>query len=104
MTTERMWSPQDCGCELVNVNGFWVRDSALCSSTHSAGVIKMEPVKPGWKTTEFWLAAAAAIVALVQTGGIVGEGTPASGALGLVAAALASLGYSWSRAKAKSGG
>lgn len=63
----------------------------------------MEPVKPGWKTTEFWLAAAAAVVALLQTGGVVGEGTPAAGALSLVAAALASMGYSWSRAKAKSG-
>lgn len=60
--------------------------------------------KPGWKTTEFWLAAAAAIVALVQTSGAIGEGSSAEGAIGLVAAALASMGYSWSRAKAKAGG
>jgi len=58
-------------------------------------------VKPGYKTTEFWLSAAAAIVGLVAASGVF----PAEGEIGkivgMAVVVLASLGYSSSRGQAK---
>lgn len=55
--------------------------------------------KPGWKTTEFWLAAAAAFVgALIATGAVTGTW---QAVLGAVASALAAVGYSTSRTAVK---
>ncbi len=60
-------------------------------------------MKPGYKTTEFWLTVAASIVGLVLASGIF----PAEGEIvkivGLAAMVLASLGYSQSRGQAKAG-
>jgi len=57
--------------------------------------------KAGYKTTEFWLAMAAVVVGLLLESGVVtGDGFLPQG-LGLIASALASLGYSYSRAKIK---
>ena len=58
-------------------------------------------MKPGWKTTEFWLAAIASLVALVIGSGAVVEGSTVGKAIALVAAALASMGYSQARASVK---
>lgn len=64
-------------------------------------VVKKEELKPGYKTTEFWLAVAAAVVGLLLESGIINGTAFLSEGLGLLAAALASLGYSYSRGKAK---
>ena len=61
-------------------------------------------MKPGYKTTEFWLAAAAQIVGLVLASGVLAEGSLGLQIAGLASSALASAGYSYSRGTAKSGG
>ena len=60
-------------------------------------------MKTGYKTTEFWLAAAAAVVGLLLTSGAFEATGGVVKALGVAAAALASVGYSVSRGKAKGG-
>ena len=58
-------------------------------------------VKPGYKTTEFWLSAAATVVGLAIASGIV----PTSGTwpqiVGLVTGVLGALGYTVSRTAVK---
>ena len=60
--------------------------------------------KSGWKTTEFWLTAIAVLVGLLVASDVLaplGENHWAVKAVGLVAAALAAMGYNAGRAKAK---
>lgn len=60
-------------------------------------------MKPGWKTTEFWMTLAASVVGFVYASGIV-EATSTSWddkVIGLVAMVLASMGYAVSRGIAK---
>lgn len=59
------------------------------------------PVKPGWKTTEFWLSAVAVLVGLAYGSGLIGEGTQVDKVFGLVAGGLTAMGYSVSRGMAK---
>jgi len=59
-------------------------------------------MKPGFKSTEFWLSAAAALVSLLMASGAFGDDSSFAKALGFASAALASLGYSASRAFTKS--
>ena len=58
--------------------------------------------KPGYKTTEFWATAAVTIIGLLMSSGVIQTGGTWDRAIGLAAAALASMGYSASRAKVKS--
>lgn len=58
-------------------------------------------VKTGWKTTEFWLTAAASLVGLLYGSGAIGNGSSLSTILGFAAAALTSLGYTVSRGQVK---
>ena len=58
-------------------------------------------VKPGYKTTEFWMSAVVVILGLVMASGAVGEATMASQIIGGVLAALGTLGYGADRAKTK---
>ena len=58
-------------------------------------------LKPGYRTTEFWLVAVTVFVGLLLGSGAIPADSSLARALGLFAAALASMGYSWSRAKAK---
>ncbi len=62
-------------------------------------------MKPGYKTTEFWMSAVAVLIGLAYgSGAIAPEGTSGiEKAVALVAGALAAFGYSWSRGAAKSG-
>lgn len=62
---------------------------------------EIKEVKPGYKTTEFWLSAIAAIVSLAFASGFIAEGTQADRWVGLAAAALTSMGYSVSRGLTK---
>ena len=59
--------------------------------------------KPGYKTTEFWLATLAVVVGVLMASGAFESGDSVAKALALVASVLASLGYSVSRGMAKKG-
>jgi len=63
-------------------------------------------MKPGYKTTEFWLSAAATIVGLVVTSGVLPEQPDNVWVrlVGGVVAVLAALGYTAARAKVKAAG
>ena len=62
-------------------------------------------VKPGWKTTEFWLTVVVALGSLLWGADVLNpEGTTGiDRVFGFVAAALGALGYTVSRGLAKSG-
>lgn len=62
---------------------------------------EVKEAKPGYKTTEFWLSAAATLVSLAFASGVISEGSQIEKIVGFIAAALASLGYSVSRGIAK---
>jgi predicted tellurium resistance membrane protein TerC len=63
----------------------------------------MDP-KPGYKTTEFWLAFAAVMLgAFVASGAVPLEGT-ASQIVGLIQSALVALGYTGARLTLKNSG
>ena len=95
----------DCGCTIEQVRGYWLRDSSRCETKHMEGVMpestEVSGTKPGWKTTEFWLSAAAFVVGALLSSGSIGTGTPIETALGIAASALAALGYSVARGAAK---
>lgn len=57
--------------------------------------------KPGYKTTEFWLAAAASIVGLLFAADIFPAESAGEKFLGLAAMVLTSLGYTVSRTMVK---
>ena len=62
--------------------------------------------KPGFKTSEFWLTALAVIVGLLIASDVLvplGENHWAVKLVGLVSAALASMGYTAARGKVKAG-
>ena len=61
-------------------------------------------VKPGWKSTEFWLTAIAEIVGLIILSGGLVVGSMAAKIVGGIVAVLAVVGYDASRAKVKSNG
>jgi hypothetical protein len=59
-------------------------------------------MKPGYKTTEFWLSAVAALVGLLIASGVIPSGGVGEKIVGLIASVLATLGYSVARGIAKS--
>lgn len=59
-------------------------------------------IKPGYKTTEFWLTVLATVVGLVVASGGAPHAGPVAQALALIGSALATAGYSVSRGNAKS--
>ena len=61
-----------------------------------------ESVKPGYKTTEFWMTVIADALGLVVLSGAVVEGTIASTIVGGAMIVLSTLGYDSARSKAKS--
>lgn len=60
-----------------------------------------EPVKPGYKTTEFWLSAVAVLLGLAMASGLIPSGSAWDQAVGLVVSALAAMGYTGARAGIK---
>ena len=60
-------------------------------------------MKPGYKTTEFWLSLAAAVLGATLASGVLPAGSVWLKICGVGAMALASLGYSLSRGAAKKG-
>ena len=65
------------------------------------GSTDTKSVKPGWKTTEFWLALVAKLLGALFAAGMLGDGSEVSRVAGLAAIVLTSLGYSVSRAQVK---
>jgi len=63
---------------------------------------KKQETKPGYKSTEFWLATAATLCGILYASGLIAPESGGDKVLGLVAGVLASLGYSISRGVAKS--
>lgn len=61
-------------------------------------------MKPGYKTTEFWLSSLATVIGILAASGVIVEGSQLNQIVGLAASVLASLGYSISRGMAKGGG
>jgi hypothetical protein len=59
------------------------------------------PPRPGYRTSEYWLALATVIVGALLASGAIGDTTPLGKALAFIASALASAGYSYSRAVVK---
>lgn len=55
--------------------------------------------KPAWKTSEFWLSIAAAVVSALYASGVVSAGGTAERVVGVVAMVLTALGYSTIRKK-----
>ena len=62
---------------------------------------EVKEVKPGYKTSEFWLTTIAALVGIAYASGAVGEGSQAEKVVGYIVMALNVLGYSVSRGLAK---
>jgi hypothetical protein len=60
-------------------------------------------MKPGYKTTEFWLTALATILAMLMMSGAISDGGLAAKIVGGAIAILAQLGYTAARAAVKSG-
>lgn len=63
----------------------------------------MTPVKPGYKTTEFYLSLLAMLIGALYTSGLIGANTTLDHALGFASMILSSLGYTVSRGIAKGG-
>lgn len=76
---------------------------AETETTTPPGVTTTKAVKPGYKTTEFYLTLIATAFSMLYASGVVspeGTGTVAKG-IALIVAALAAAGYSVSRGAAK---
>ena len=67
------------------------------------GVTEPAAVKPGYKTTEFWLTAGATFVGLAIASGVIPETGIWPKVVGLVVAAFTAMGYTVSRGMAKKG-
>lgn len=63
-----------------------------------------QPVKPGIKTTEFWLALIAQIIGGLMAAGVFSDESVWARILGVASVVLASMGYSGARGKAKAAG
>jgi hypothetical protein len=61
------------------------------------------PVKPGYKTTEFWMSAGATLVGLAIASGIVPDTGMWPKIVALVVAAFSAMGYTVSRTNVKNG-
>lgn len=58
-------------------------------------------MKPGYKTTEFWLTSVAALLGLLFASGAISDGSQIDKVLGMAATVLSGMGYSVSRGLAK---
>lgn len=58
-------------------------------------------MKPGYRTTEFWLASAATLLGIVMASGLIQPDTIWDRIAGAIAATLAAMGYSYSRGLTK---
>lgn len=61
----------------------------------------MEPVKPGYKSSEFYLSALAMIVSMLYASGLISDGSTIEKIMSFISMALVAMGYSVSRALVK---
>lgn len=61
----------------------------------------MDTVKPGWKTTEFWLTTLVNVAVAVESSGVVAHDSVVDKGLLYGIAALATFGYTYGRAYVK---
>lgn len=61
----------------------------------------MEPIKPGYRTTEFWFTTLAQIVGLLTASGAFSDDSIIAKIVGLATMALSTMGYQVSRGMAK---
>lgn len=61
----------------------------------------MKEVKQGYKTTEFWMSTAAAVIGILYASDAIGAGSPLMHVLGVASTVLAALGYTVGRSIAK---
>ncbi len=73
-------------------------------TTTTATATTITPVKPGIRSTEFWLTLAAKALGILFATGVLGNGTTAMRIAGVAAAILGVLGYTVSRAVVKAAG
>ena len=62
----------------------------------------MQPAKPGYKTTEFWLSLVAMVVGFLAADGNLDPSSVTAKLVGIAGVVLAALGYSVSRGMTKS--
>lgn len=60
------------------------------------------PVKPGWRTTEFYLSSAAVLLGVLYASGLITTGSPWDRLAGIAATLLAAMGYTVVRGSVKS--
>ena len=58
-----------------------------------------DPTKPAWKTSEFWLSVAAALVSGLYASGVLSDGGTVDKIVGVAAMLLAALGYQVAKPK-----
>ncbi len=75
----------------------------LDSATPATPAAAPKEVKPGYRSTEFWLASIATVLGIVLASGAVPEGGLVGQIIGGVLALLANLGYTASRTQVKKG-
>lgn len=63
--------------------------------------VVVQPTKPGWKTTEFWLTLATSLIGAFMASGLIQPGTKFDKAIGFAVLVLSKLGYDVSRGLAK---
>tara|TARA_Y100001938_G_scaffold68559_2_gene95138 strand:- start:3015 stop:3209 length:195 start_codon:yes stop_codon:yes gene_type:complete len=61
----------------------------------------MNKNKPGYKTTEFWLSAAAAAIGGMLAAGVIAPDSTEAQVVGLISSALVALGYTGARLNLK---
>ena len=62
---------------------------------------RMDQQKPGWKTTEYWLSAAATLLGLLVASEAIPEGSPWAKVVAMAISILAALGYTAARSVVK---
>lgn len=60
-------------------------------------------MKPGYKTTEFYLSLVATLAGLIMASGLVTDGSTIGKVIGVVMSVLAQLGYTYHRSQLKKG-
>lgn len=70
-------------------------------TTTPGSAVETKTVKPGYKTTEFWLSTAVTVISMLYASGAIGTGTGIDKVIGLIAGVLAAMGYTVSRGAAK---
>ena len=64
-------------------------------------VVVTAPVKPGWRTTEFWGTAAVTVIGLLMASGVIVPGSAWDRIIGIAASTLTMMGYAASRGNVK---